>query len=91
MRASENRAAAARGGWRPPTSRGDFFYFIYIFIYSIGTYMPIFKKIDRKKNRTFFILSKRPLFLLQAVHKLLREENDKNQTPPHSYAYKCDE
>ena len=28
-RASANRAAAARGGWRPRTSRGGFFYFIY--------------------------------------------------------------
>ena len=30
MRASTNRAAAARGGWRPRTSRGIFFNFTYI-------------------------------------------------------------
>ena len=30
MRAIVNREAAARGGWRPPTSRGNFFYSIYI-------------------------------------------------------------
>ena len=44
--------------------------------------MPIFKKIDRKKNRTFFILSKRPLFLLQAVH--LFSSSDESEDLPSS-------
>ena len=37
MRAITNRGAAARGGWWPHTSHSNFFYFWYIFIYSIGT------------------------------------------------------
>ena len=45
---------AARGGWRPHTSRLDFSDFIYVFLYSIGTCMQIFMKIDHKK--TDFIL-----------------------------------
>ena len=32
-----------------------FLFYIYIFLYSRGTFMPIFKKIDRKKCRTLFI------------------------------------
>ena len=31
------------------------FYFIYVFIYSIGTCMQNLKKIDRQKKHTFFI------------------------------------
>ena len=48
MRASANRAAAARGGWRPHTSRGGFFDLIYVIIEVISTCMQIFKKIDLK-------------------------------------------
>ena len=35
VRASANSAAAARGGWWPHTCRGRFFYFIYVFMYSM--------------------------------------------------------
>ena len=47
---------------------GGFFDFIYMFMHSIGTCMPIFIKIDREKNQAFFIQSKRSLFLGQTVH-----------------------
>ena len=55
MRASANRAAAARGGWRPHTSRGGFFDLIYVIIDAIGTCMQNFIEIDRQKNQAFFI------------------------------------
>ena len=67
MRATANRAAAARGGWWPRTSRGIFFHLIYAFIYVIGTCMQNFKNIDRKNNHTFFIQSYWTMFLLQTV------------------------
>ena len=55
MRASAYQAAAARCGWRPPTSRGGFFQFMDWKVDSISTCMQIFMKIDRKYNRTLFI------------------------------------
>ena len=55
VRASANRAAAARGGWRPHTSRGGFFDLIYVIIDAIGTCMQNFIEIDRQKNQAFFI------------------------------------
>ena len=42
--------------------------FIYVFIEVIGTCMQNFKKIDLKKNSTFFNQSCSALFLLQTVH-----------------------
>ena len=74
MRASANRVAAARGGWWRHAFRGGFFDFIYVIIEVIGTCMQNFKKIDLKKNSTFFNQSCSALFLLQTVHlkKILR-------------------
>ena len=67
MRASANRVAAARGGWWRHAFRGGFFDFIYVIIEVIGTCMQNFKKIDLKKNSTFFNQSCSALFLLQTV------------------------
>ena len=50
VRASANRVAAARGGWRPPTRRGGFFDFIYVIIDAIDTCMQNVIEIDRQKN-----------------------------------------
>ena len=68
MRSSANRLAAARCGWWPHAFRGGLFDFIYVIIEVICTCMQNFKKIDLKKNSTFFIQSCSALFLLQTVH-----------------------
>ena len=48
------------------------FDFLFVFIYVIGTYMQIFKKIDRQKNHTSFILKFGALFVCQTVQGFQR-------------------
>ena len=68
MRASANRAAAARGGWRLRTSCGGFFYFISVIIDVIGTCMQNFSEIDRS---FFFHFNQASLFSAYPVHEFL--------------------
>ena len=79
MRASANRAAAARGGWRPHTSRGGFFDFIYVIIDAIGNCMQNFIEIDRKKNKLFSFKSSDHCFPVTLYLRILDRFYDINR------------